>query len=550
MSADAAMCIADPDSCSKLSEVELQRACAPLYPPIAVDALANVILFIFFFNVALLTHVRGKLRSPTRALARMILLFVKDYFQELWETIKTIPWMYKQPLAARLRCCGNIDKAISIISMCVPLFAITRFLNIGNVNGARWVGYALTCPFMQMELIILIAPIVPCFCINALITFSLTFFCLAKAWIASTMPGDLYSGYFGDFVGSMDIDELNIQPKGYVIMPAMIGMAFIGFLQVPFLWLLYTCRGLGKRREDMPDDYRVLLMTVFFTWACFPMWWLFSWEGASIFKDAKLNEMGFMFLNMLAKGTFIYQSSRMAQKFEERHPEAFNEENDQVPDIVSKAHSTHRRRNSAVIATLERFTSDGHQIASSHDIGSIADVIQRMESEVNDVRQASKSQALSDHNYQEPAETTIMLRELLYKMDMFQEQLAETKKVAEQVNISDKKTTTWTRVESCSTAAGESCSGSQSGVVHVRRLESVHFPSDEVNVSVPPPAVQILDSIIPQPQAGQERNPAAVVDAMSKAAINKLAAQRATKSLKDCECGCKPALAALSRNRS
>jgi len=547
---DTTTCIADPDSCSKLSEVELQRACAPLYPPIAVDALANVILFIFFFNVALLTHVRGKLRSPTRALGRMILLFIKDYFKELWETIKTIPWMYKQPLAARLRCCGNIDKAISIVSMCVPLFAITRFLNIGNVNGARWVGYALTCPFMQMELIILIAPIVPCFCLNAFFTFCLTFFCLGKAWIASTMPGELYSGYFGDFASSMDINELEIQPKGYVIMPAMIGMACIGFLQVPFLWMLYTCRGLGKRRDDMPDDYRILLLTVLLTWTCFPMWWLFSWEGASIFKDAKLNEMGFMFLNMLAKGTFIYQSSRMAQKFEERHPDAFNEENDEVPDIVSKAHSVHRRRNSAVIATLERFASDGHQIAASHDIASIADVIQRMESEVNDVRQASKSAHL-DHDYREPAETTIMLRELLYKMDCFQEQLAETKKVAEQVATvtEEKKTPVWARVESCSTAGGDySTSGSSSGGV-VRRLESVTFPTDGEEVSVPP-AVQILDSILPQPPAGQERNPAAVVDAMSRAAISKAAASKTAKSLKDCECGCKPALSALARNRS
>eukprot|EP00971_Amphidinium_carterae_P019303 380251-Amphidinium_carterae.1 len=180
----------------------------------------------------------------------------------------------------------------------------------------------------------------------------------------------------------MDINELDIQAKGYVIMPAMIGMAFLGFMQVPFLWMLYTCRGLGKRREDMPDDYRILLCTVFFTWACFPLWWMFSWEGASIFKDAKLNEMGFMILNMLAKGTFIYQSSRMAAKFEERYPDEFNEEDDEVPDIVSKAHSVHRRRNSAVIATLERFASDGHEIATSHDVGSIADVINRIESEV------------------------------------------------------------------------------------------------------------------------------------------------------------------------
>eukprot|EP00971_Amphidinium_carterae_P092994 1841035-Amphidinium_carterae.1 len=295
-----------------------------------------------------------------------------------------------------------------------------------------------------MELIILIAPIVPCYRVNAIITFALTFFCLGKAWIASTMQGELYSGYFGDFVSSMDINELDIQPKGYVIMPAMIAMACIGFLQVPFLWMLYTCRGLGKRREDMPDDYRILLVTVFFTWACFPCWWLFSWEGASIFKDAKLNEMGFMFLNMLAKGTFIYQSSRMAQKFEKRYPDAFNAEDEDVPDVVSKAHSVHRHRNSAVIETLERFATDAHSLAASRDLESIADVIQRIETEVHEVCQVSRSirvERSEQQRHQEPAETTIMLRELLYKMDCFQEQLADTKKVAEQFACEQQKTT-------------------------------------------------------------------------------------------------------------
>mmetsp|Transcript_72299 Transcript_72299/g.135131 ORF Transcript_72299/g.135131 Transcript_72299/m.135131 type:complete len:541 (-) Transcript_72299:40-1662(-) len=529
-------CAPDTSSCSKLSEVELQRACAPLYPPIAVDALANVILFVFFFNVALLTHVRGKLRSPTRALGRMILLFVKDYFRELWATVKTIPFMYKQPLAARLRCCGNIDKAISIVSMCVPLFAITRFLNIGNVNGARWVGYALTCPFMQMELIILIAPIVPCYPVNAFITFCLTFFCLAKAWVASTMPGDLYSGYFGDFVSSMDIDELQLQPKGYVIMPAMIAMACIGFLQVPFLWMLYTCRGLGKRRDDMPDDYRILLLTVFFTWACFPCWWMFSWEGASIFKDAKLNEMGFMFLNMMAKGTFIYQSSRMAQKFEERHPEAFHDEDEDVPDVVSKAHSVHRHRNSAVIKTLERFASDGHAIAASRDIGSIADVIQRMETEVNEVCQASRSIKAEQHRYnQEPAETTIMLRELLYKMDCFQEQLADTKKAAEQ-HVCEKKPT-WVREGSCTTAGGEFAESNEDSSCK----ESASSPEVEDGGEVPA-AVKILDSIVPQ-------QPSPARSWTKRFHAGEVACGKPKSMGKDCEISCKHAFAALARGR-
>jgi len=433
-------CAVDVDSCSKLSEVELQRACAPLYPAVAVDAISNIILFLFFAHVALLTHVRGKLRSPLAALRRLMGMFIKDYFRELWETCKTVPWMHQQRLAARLRCCANIDKAISVVSMCIPLIAITRILNIGNVNGARWIGYSLTCKFMQLELIILIAPIVPCYHLNALSTFCLTFFCLGKAWIASTIPGELYRGSFSDFASSLDYRDLDITPKGYVILPAMIGMFCIGFMQVPSLWMLYSCRGLGERRDDMPVGYRTLLLTVVFTWALFPLWWLFSWEGNSIFKDTKFNELGFMSLNMLAKGTFIYQSSRMTQRYEEKYPDAFHVDHDtEVPDVVSKAHSVHRCRNSAIIATLERFASDGHELAggsrSMKNMASIAEAISEIASEV----ECAQSQCTHSHvttpaclaaDVDEPAENRVLLRALLDKIDSCQEQLDETKKVA------------------------------------------------------------------------------------------------------------------------
>jgi len=419
-------CLTDADACSKLSEVELQRACAPLYPPMAVDALANIVLFFFFFQVALLTHVRGKLRSPMRALGRLVVVFVKDYFTELWETVKSIPYMGRMPLAARLRCCSNIDKAISVVSTSIPLIAITRFLNIGNVNGARWVGYALTCPFMQMELLILIAPVVPCYTLNTICTFALTFYCLIMAWVSSVMTGDLYNGYIGDFLSSGDLDALDLNPKGWVIMPAMIGMATLCFLQVPYLGFLYTCRGSGGRRDDMPDDYRLMLLTVMVTWALFPLWWLFSWEGASIFSDAKSNELGFMFLNMLAKGTFIWQSSRMSDKFQQKYPDRMDEEMSEVPDIVSKKHSMYRRRNSALLHTLERFASEAHSKA--------------VESNSQSPDAYGKHFSLGDEEkgelppVQEPAPpsaTEIMLKELIATVNGFEKEMAETKKAAE-----------------------------------------------------------------------------------------------------------------------
>jgi len=483
-------CIPDPTSCSKLSEVELQRACAPLYAPIAVDALSNVVLFIFFFNVALLTHVRGKLRSPMRALARLLLVFIKDYFNELWETVKSIPTMNRMPLAARLRCCGNIDKAISVVSTCVPLFAITRFLNFGNVNGARWVGYGLTCPFMQMELIILIAPIVPCYVVNAFCTFCLCFCCLILAWGASVMKGDLYNGYFGDFASTLDVNQLDMNTKGWVISPALVGMASICLLQVPMLGLLYTCFGTGKRRDDMPDDYRLMLLTVMFTWALFPIWWLFSWEGASLFKDAKTNEMGFMFLNMVSKGTFIWQSSRMAQKFEERFPEQMELDMSQVPDIVSRNHSVYRRRNSALLMTLEKFASDAHKTAvasASFPVHKPTDAMSVTSETTSKV--ASMTSAASREPAAPPTSATeTMLKELLSTMQTFEKEMAETKKAAEEASN-----------KAAAAAAANQVGEAAEEAVHHPKARGFTGPSVATSSPVPPVPLQVLHSITPQP---------------------------------------------------
>mmetsp|Transcript_8136 Transcript_8136/g.19098 ORF Transcript_8136/g.19098 Transcript_8136/m.19098 type:complete len:622 (+) Transcript_8136:94-1959(+) len=490
-------CIPDPASCSKLSEVELQRACAPLYAPIAVDALSNLVLFVFFFNVALLTHVRGKLRSPMRALARLLFVFIKDYFTELWETVKSIPTMNRMPLAARLRCCGNIDKAISVVSTCVPLFAITRFLNFGNVNGARWIGYGLTCPFMQMELIILVAPIVPCFVINAFFTFALCFCCLMLAWTASVMKGDLYNGYFGDFLAAFDVDALDMNTKGWVISPALIGMASICLLQVPMLGVLYTCRGTGKRRDDMPDHFRPMLLTVMFTWALFPIWWLFSWEGASLFKDAKTNEMGFMILNMISKGTFIWQSSRMADNFEKRFPDQMQIDMSQVPDIVSRNHSVHRRRNSALLQTLEKFASDAHKTAvSSSSVSASFPAVGMKPSDATMSETTSKVASMQSHtshtsgdvHHPPPSSATeTMLKELLSTMQTFEKEMAETKKAAEEAS---------SKVDAV--AAAKNSGAAAEDMTHPK-ARGLQGPNISSSAAAPPFSLQALQSITPQP---------------------------------------------------
>mmetsp|Transcript_20072 Transcript_20072/g.44992 ORF Transcript_20072/g.44992 Transcript_20072/m.44992 type:complete len:504 (-) Transcript_20072:98-1609(-) len=346
------------DVCAQeLSEAELQRACAPLYGAVAVDAFANIIMAAVFSYFALLMHVDGNVNSPLKALMRMVGSFVVDHLKEIGKTVAVIPQMNRVPLSARLRCIANIDRAVSVVSAIMPILAITRWLNIGNVNGFRWLGYAITCPFMQLELVVLIAPVVPCFVLNAAFAFGLTFVSLGIGWVTSVMSGPLYGGSLATYLETFEIDTLRPTSKGEFVFPAICGIAIISLVQVPWLAMLYTCGRCSKRRDDLPEGFLMLLVTVVGTWWLFPTWWMLSWEGAGFLKDAKLNEMGFTFLNLLAKGSFFYQSQRMDRIFASKFPQevAAMTQSVNVPDVLKRSYCVRRLEASPVVRTLKAY---------------------------------------------------------------------------------------------------------------------------------------------------------------------------------------------------
>eukprot|EP00913_Durusdinium_trenchii_P003596 g3327.t1 len=139
---------------------------------------------------------------------------------------------------------------------------ITRWLHIDNVNGFRYLGYAFTCSLMQAELMVLIAPYVPCYFFNAVGIVILT---------------------HGIFIGI-----------------TAAGLCSLLFVQMPFLAMLYFCNG-GLKNEDMPPHYLKLMATVWFTWPAFPGWWILSAEGLGIIGEATSNAVGFALLKLGTK---------------------------------------------------------------------------------------------------------------------------------------------------------------------------------------------------------------------------------------------------------
>lgn len=294
---------------TEFSEGELMRVCGPLYPALAIESLSSLLLFGFFAYMVLMVKTQQRLQTPGKAVIKMILSTLYGFLGDFWAIARTWAEMPTRPLKERFAFCRKMNEMICMLSAVIALISVTRWLHIGNVNGFRYLGYAVTCPVMQAELVILIAPVVPCFRFNAILASTITCVSLLAGYVASTMSGPIYLGSLEDlsYQDAMLGDFSDIRPTGkfWWTMSSMLGMVFLIVAQMPLLCLLYTCRG-GVNR-GLPWGFRRLLSIVTVTWIGFPVWWLMSYEGMNIVTDTKLNGLGFAALNIISKGSFSWQ---------------------------------------------------------------------------------------------------------------------------------------------------------------------------------------------------------------------------------------------------
>ena len=90
----------------------------------------------------------------------------QPHVSEWWETVRCWSKMNKKPLVERMGMCRQLNLAMCLAQTLVAFISIFRWLHINNVNGVRYLGYAFTCALMQAELVVLIAPYVPCYKLN------------------------------------------------------------------------------------------------------------------------------------------------------------------------------------------------------------------------------------------------------------------------------------------------------------------------------------------------------------------------------------------------
>lgn len=287
------------------SEAALMRECGHLYASIALESLATTLLAIIFSYLLLLITNKGRLASPGQAAWAFVVSNIKTFFRELWDEVKNWPQMKNLPLDRRFALCRKVNQAVCLFQILIAVLTVERWLHINNINGFRYLGYSITCPPMQSELIILVAPAVPCYRVNIVTTYFVTMLMLWAGYAASMMPTELYDGSISAYLETMDLADLKPNTKTYFTVVAMVAQVYLSFIQIPMLYIRYRCY--GGEKAGLPHGYGKLLLNVSVSWLAFPVWWLLSYEGMNMITDTKMNAAGFCVLNILSKGSFTLQ---------------------------------------------------------------------------------------------------------------------------------------------------------------------------------------------------------------------------------------------------
>jgi len=208
---------------------------------------------------------------------------------------------------------------------------------------------------MQAELVLLIAPYIRCYRLLAVFSCMITFGMLVTGYVASQFEGQMWKTSFADFYdealeGNLD----SLTTKGWWLMPSMLALCFLSFVQIPILGLVYYCSG-GSKNEDLPKGYPKLLVITSLSWLGFPLWWFLSFEGASIITEARWNAVGFVTLNMTSKGGFTMQMMSMVK--------AWKRQQAQKPKCQAPPGSDGLRERRPSIATLPELDAPAVQAA-------------------------------------------------------------------------------------------------------------------------------------------------------------------------------------------
>jgi len=287
--------------------------CSPLYASFALESFANTCLGLFFVYLSVLITSKGKLKTPAKSTVLFLAEVTNNRYNDVMSIVNQWHSMPKCPLEKRFRFCRKVNASICQFSALVSLLAVTRWLHINNVNGFRYLGYSLTCPPMQAEILVLIAPVVPFYRFFVYFSAFMTWTMLITGWIASCIGGDLWTNPIMDWAEGGFESDLGLTTKGWMFTLSCIPLVYLAFIQLPMVLFLYYINGGAKSKAGLPEGFPRMVCLVWVTWMCFPAWWSISYEGFKLINDTKLNGIGFVCLNVVSKGGFTLSILRMVR---------------------------------------------------------------------------------------------------------------------------------------------------------------------------------------------------------------------------------------------
>jgi len=199
----------------------------------------------------------------------------------------------KAPLEQRHAVCATISTAVALFSgffNILQLTAIDDFdlpgrENNFSLNLSRPVEWIMTCPIMQLKLVVLAGARVPAY---------------RRFMMPLLSVAVLLCGTASMFTG----DALRFGWYGFGLCLACI-MFYHNALQI-------SENSEGEESAFNGDsDFRKLSLLLIITWIPFPVWFSLSVEGFGVITDYLVIEMGWVALNIISKFTFIILMQRM-----------------------------------------------------------------------------------------------------------------------------------------------------------------------------------------------------------------------------------------------
>jgi len=196
----------------------------------------------------------------------------------------------------RLSVCCSLTTMVAAISGFLNFFQITEvdnhFLpkqNQYSVDLCRPVEWILTCPILQLTLVLMGGPRIP-------------------DYRRILMPG--FAATIMTFgILSLFLDE----PETFFCYGAgvlfFIGMAYFNRLQI--LEFSDGEEGLLQGYSEFRKATIILLLT----WAPFPLWYMLSPEGVGVIDNILIIQMGWMLTNIISKGAFILYIQKAKENY-------------------------------------------------------------------------------------------------------------------------------------------------------------------------------------------------------------------------------------------